>query len=111
MRDFNKAIESYERAFEDQPFNPDIANNCGLAFSESGQLEEAIGWLNTALSLDPSYALAHLNLGKIYEDLGQLSTACHHFEAVLNTWPDHEEARQHVEAICVKKEDRSARTD
>ncbi|MFA7692036.1 MAG: tetratricopeptide repeat protein [Candidatus Hydrogenedentales bacterium] len=111
MRDFNKAIESYERAFEDQPFNPDIANNCGLAFSESGQLEEAIGWLNTALSLDPNYALAHLNLGKIYEDLGQLSTACHHFEAVLNTWPDHEEARQHVEAICVKKEDRSARTD
>ena len=58
------------------------ASNKGL-----GNLNEAIQAYNKAISLDPDYADAHINLGNALTDLGQLIDAIQAYKNALSLKP------------------------
>ena len=56
--DFEAALTSYRLAFRDNPGDSRILLNMAIAFTKTGQPEEAIRHYKRALELDSSYALA-----------------------------------------------------
>jgi Flp pilus assembly protein TadD len=40
-------------------------NNLGTTFAEKGELQQAVGWYEAALAVDPDYGVAYANLAVI----------------------------------------------
>jgi len=53
--------------------------NMGITLQEGGRHEEAVGLLKRSLSVDPSFAAAHIALGESYLQLGQSEAAQEEF--------------------------------
>ena len=51
------------------------ANNRGFVFNNNGEYHKAIVTFNTAIELDPNFALAYNNRGWAYIELGQYELA------------------------------------
>jgi Flp pilus assembly protein TadD len=65
-------LEEAKTAFAQAPRDsPRVHFELGRILTQSGKLEEAAERLNQAISLDPSYAAAHLLLGRVYLRLGR----------------------------------------
>ncbi|MBQ7618274.1 MAG: tetratricopeptide repeat protein, partial [Desulfovibrio sp.] len=64
---------------------PLIDLNLGKALMGLERLEEAVPYLERAKLAMPDLPDAYLELGKVYERLGQLSKAMHNYEGVLKT--------------------------
>jgi len=62
---------------------PVAFNNRGLAYSETGQSQEAINDFNQAISLFPNYAIAYSNRGLAYEAMGQMDHAVADFDQAI----------------------------
>ena len=60
VKDFNKAIYWYKRAYEEEPSN-DIANNLGYLYDDLGQYDKAVKYYKWAA--ENGYAESALNLG------------------------------------------------
>jgi tetratricopeptide (TPR) repeat protein len=67
---FNQALACYERACQLDSAYPDYANALGQLFVEEGKLAEAEKAFLSALSANPNYVEARLNLAQIYLDQG-----------------------------------------
>jgi tetratricopeptide (TPR) repeat protein len=65
------AISAYHKALllgvKDIKYEKFILNNLGVVYAQNGDLENAKVALNEALSIDPNYESAMLNLGLIYD--------------------------------------------
>jgi tetratricopeptide (TPR) repeat protein len=82
-KEFERAIEEYERAFEKGTTRGDAIYQLGVLYQERGRHEDAIRVLPKA-ALDQEYALsAHFALGDSYESLGQHSKAAEEFEKAI----------------------------
>jgi tetratricopeptide (TPR) repeat protein len=55
---------------------------------DQGKLEEAVARFNEALSIDPSYALAHAALAVVEQKLGHHESAVQHAQKVCELAPD-----------------------
>ena len=62
-RDPHAAIEIYDRVIEEQPDSPKLWCERGVALHQDGRHGEAEESYRRALTIDPSYAIAHNNLG------------------------------------------------
>lgn len=102
-RDWAKAIASYQR-FEKMLLTSRLGdllvplylgiytfdgvaitrNNIAQALMNLGKLEEAEGWLRSALQRDPMYATPYINLGTIAVMRGQESHARRHFQRAVD---------------------------
>jgi Flp pilus assembly protein TadD len=60
------AIAVYQALTEDAPDRPEPYNNLGLLYALQGQYEKAKTSVEMAIHIQPTYALAHENLGEIY---------------------------------------------
>ncbi len=60
------AIALFQALTEDAPDRPEPYNNLGLLYALQGQYEKAKTAVEMAIRLQPTYALAHENLGEIY---------------------------------------------
>lgn len=82
-RDYLKAIEiNYTR--------PEIFNNLAALYIEQGRYEEALGYLNHAIALNPDYFMALVNRGVVFSQQGKLNRALLDFaraEALNKTSP------------------------
>jgi adenylate cyclase len=74
-QDVEQSLIHFQRAFELDPLFPDASNACGVAYTLLGSwglmpravaFEKAADALDTALKLDPKFALAHANLGMLH---------------------------------------------
>ena len=65
VKDFDKAIYWYKRAYEKEPKN-DIANNLGYLYDDLGQYEKAVKYYK--LAAENGHALSALNLGILCRD-------------------------------------------
>ena len=74
-QDVAQSLVYFQRAFELDPLFADAANSCGVAYTILGQwglmpqtvaFQKARDALDTALKLDPQFALAHANLGMLH---------------------------------------------
>ena len=60
------AIGIFQALTEDAPDRPEPYNNLGLLYALQGQYEKAKTSVEMAIRIQPTYALAHENLGEIY---------------------------------------------
>ena len=82
---YQEAIEACQMAIEVDPTFGNPYNDIGAYLIELEQWEEAIPWLVKATKA-PRYAVPqfpHLNLGRIYEHLGQFRTAIRYYDQAL----------------------------
>ena len=62
----DEAIAVFRALNEDMPELPEPYNNLAVLYAGQGRYDEARRVLETAIVANPSYALAHENLGDIY---------------------------------------------
>jgi len=67
-------------------------NNLGMALSQQGRRDEAMGEFREALRIDPVYVKAHNNLGNAFFQSGQAEEAATQFREALQTNPEYAEA-------------------
>ena len=67
-----------------------------------GNHESALKNLSIAVMLAPEFALAHCEMGRCYEKLGQFPEAVRKFDKVLQIYPLHVEAEMNKNRILEK---------
>lgn len=81
----DEAIDCCKQAIEIDPAYGNPYNDIGAYLIELDQWEEAIPWLEQAIKA-PRYEVpqfAHLNLGRVYEHIGQSRTALAYYDQAL----------------------------
>jgi len=71
----DRALQSCEKAIAADKLNPGLHYLYATMLQENNQLEEAITSLKRAIFLDSNFVLSYYSLGKIYERLGNASSA------------------------------------
>ncbi len=90
--DFANALTSYRLALREQPDDLGVLQNIAIAFSKTGQPEEAIRTYRRALQLAPDLAGAHYGLAFLLLKRGDTAHAGLHLESFLRHSSDDDEA-------------------
>jgi tetratricopeptide (TPR) repeat protein len=88
------ATAGYDPAFDVEPVYFEIAQ----AYQMSGQLDEAVRAIETAIALNPTGA-AYLRAGQIYESAGNPAAALAAYRLALEAMPDNRAAVEAVERL------------
>ena len=92
LKDFDAAIEAYNKALAINPDYAEAHTNLGSALKEQGKLEEAIEAYNKALAIKPDNAEAYNNMGNALKVQGKLEEAIKAYNKALAIKPDYAEA-------------------
>jgi tetratricopeptide (TPR) repeat protein/O-antigen ligase len=87
-----KAVQSFEKAVQIDPYWGANAANLGALYLSQGHLEKAAQAFQKAVDAAPNSALFVLNLGECEEALGDLEAARQNYERVLKLRPQWREA-------------------
>jgi tetratricopeptide (TPR) repeat protein len=87
LEDIDSAQHYLEKAVEAGSQSPELFYNLGMIASERGKREEAIEHYMECLSLDQAYAPAKLQLGNLYESLGDSANAASYYQDFVKTAP------------------------
>ena len=98
-----KAIDTYARAIELDPRNPNLQTDQGVMFKRLGAYDKALANFEKAQSIDPKHLQSLYNIGIIYaEDLKQpdkaLKTWSHYLE-LDSTSPAAQQVKRLIEQI------------
>ena len=99
--DYEAALTSYRLALRDNPTDLRILQNMAIAFTKTGQHEEAIRYSRRALALDDPLVGAHYGLAFRLKERGEPAEAATHLRAFLSRppkGPDAERWVRHAEA-------------
>lgn len=66
LGDTEAAYTTYTELVRDYPELPEPQNNLAVLHAKAGRLDQARAALETAVQLNPGYAIAHQNLGDVY---------------------------------------------
>lgn len=66
MKQPNEAIKTFSALANDYPQLPEPYNNLAVLYAQQNQIDKARASLQMAIQTNPSYAIAHENLGDIY---------------------------------------------
>lgn len=83
-----KAVEFGEKGVEVEPYGPAVRFQLSRALMRLGRFDEAQKHLETAVDLDPNYADAHVLLGDVYRQQGELDKALAVYKRALELKPD-----------------------
>jgi tetratricopeptide (TPR) repeat protein len=83
--DYANALTSYRLALRDRPDDPKVLQNIAIAFSKSGQPEEAIRHYRRALELEPALSGAHYGLAFLLLKRQDTAGCAAHLDAFLRT--------------------------
>jgi tetratricopeptide (TPR) repeat protein len=88
MGRFDEALAQERRAQELDPLSVPVAATAGWVLHYSGRHDDAARELKIVLREDPTYALGHLYLGRVYQLQGQLDSALARYGATgpLRNW-------------------------
>lgn len=91
-KDFQKALECYQRAFDLDAENPSILNNLGLYYHQQREFEKALEFFDNAQSLEqkPHFLV---NGGNALAMMGQFEGAAIRYKKALALDPNHTSAR------------------
>ena len=65
----DEAIKAFTKLSEDYPHLPEPYNNLAVLYANSNQFDKARSALQLAIQTNPSYAIAHENMGDLYARL------------------------------------------
>jgi len=94
--DYANALTSYRLALRQHPDDPRVLQNIAIAFSKTGQPEEAIRHYRRALEVEPSLAGAHYGLAFLLLKRSDTAGCAAHLEAFLRTTRRGEESAAFV---------------
>jgi predicted O-linked N-acetylglucosamine transferase (SPINDLY family) len=92
LKQFDAAVESYDKAIKLKPNLVEAYFNRGNLQKELKQLDAAVVSYNIAISLQPDYAQAYSNLGVALQELKQWESAVACYERAVALSPDLAEA-------------------
>ena len=81
--DYDAALTSYRLALRDRPNDQRVLQNMAIAFTRTGQLEDAVRCYRRALELDPTLGGAHYGLAFLLLKRGDAGGAAEHLDAFL----------------------------
>jgi tetratricopeptide (TPR) repeat protein len=90
--DYPNALTSYRLALREHPDDVRVLQNIAIAFSKTGQPEEAIRTYRRALQLAPDLAGAHYGLAFLLLKRGDTAHAALHLDAFLRNTRDDDPA-------------------
>ena len=96
MGRLDDAIEECHKAIAQDPDFGNPYNDIGAYLIEKGEFEEAITWFQKAMQAKryESPAYPHLNLGRVYERLGNWTDAIESYKKALTLDPNYKLARK-----------------
>lgn len=94
--DYEAALTSYRLAYRDNPQDSRILLNMAIAYTKTGQPEEAIRYYRRALDLDTSLSGAHYGLAFLMISRGDDQQAAKHLRAFLVKPPKGADAERWV---------------
>ena len=74
-RQYDRAVELYERLLTLDPANVDVHNNLGIALHNAGRSAEALEKLSAGVTRDPLHQRSWLTLGFVNSQLGNVEDA------------------------------------
>ena len=104
--DFSSALTSYRLALREHPDDLRVLQNIAIAFSKTGQPEEAIRAYRKALQIDPDLAGAHYGLAFLLLKRSDTAHAGMHLEAFLRHSTETDDASQRFRAHAQRTLDR-----
>jgi len=106
--DYAAALTSYRLALRDKPDDYRVLQNMAIAYSRTGQQEEAIRCYRRALDLQPRLSGAHYGLAFLLLKRDETEAAISHLEAFLASAPKGPEGErwiQHARATLAELRD------
>lgn len=91
LGEYESGVMAYRQALDRNPTSVQIRYNLGLALAKLGRLPEAIDTFLGLVAHAPS-ALAHYQLGNLYQQQQDFSTAIDHYQRAIDLQPQHAEA-------------------
>ena len=88
QQDFDEAYTLHQRLIELGEHSPELFYNAGLICQKRGNVADAVGYYQQALSEDPQFAEALLNLGHALMDMGQEEEARSHWRKAIREKPE-----------------------
>ena len=80
-----EALVAYHKAVELDPENAHSRNNLGILYLEGlMDADEALGYFDEAININPSYTLAYFNAGRASEALGFTNDAAHYYQMAID---------------------------
>ncbi|MGJ3251021.1 MAG: tetratricopeptide repeat protein [Elainellaceae cyanobacterium] len=100
-----QAAHAYERAIQ-QPILPRLKlgaySNLGCLRQLSSDLTGAKVLFEKVITIDPTFAIGHYNLGMTLKALGQFSEAIAHYQTAIRLDPTHPDAHQNLGVVWFK---------
>lgn len=93
------AISAISQVLQQQPRNAKARELLGIAYSQKGMFQEAVEEFRRAISIAPTSASTHFNLGMTYEKMGRSDLAKGEYYQTVQCDPKHVRARQRLEAL------------
>ncbi|MDA0269366.1 MAG: tetratricopeptide repeat protein, partial [Cyanobacteria bacterium] len=87
QKDYDKAIEAYQKAIALDPKFAYPHNNLGNVYKAQGDYDKAIDAYQNAIKLDPKYASPHNGLGWLYLTQDNFAAAADHFNQAITIAP------------------------
>jgi len=100
---WKSSLDLFERSVQVTANNWLAHNNLGTAKFNKGQLDEAIGHYETALSIKPDYITPHYNLGNLFLNQGKIKQAAFHLQEALKIKPEHAYSHYSYGNLLVKQ--------
>ena len=91
--DYAEAIRELKKTLAANPDYPDLHNYLGIAYGNSGMVDDSVEEFETALKINPYYLKARLNLALALYDQGRFVEAQNHIERVLTVQPENQLAK------------------
>lgn len=70
--------------------------NLGLAFIAAGRSKEAVGHLETTITMDPLHMDGHMAMGLLMAEQGDMEKATYHFSTTLKISPSNAQAQKYM---------------
>lgn len=100
----DEARKTFEQILKIVPDSAEAHNNLGAALAKTGgsrNIRKAEQHFREALTLNPKYLEAYVNLGRLYEDSNRIDGAIKCYTKALELEPEYQDASIHLASVLV----------
>jgi tetratricopeptide (TPR) repeat protein len=107
MKELSVALKATQQAVTLAPEDPEVQNQLGVIYRQSGQAGKALEHYRQAIRLNDAYAPAHFNLANLYRSQNKLEEAIAEYRKATEIDPEYSEAHYNL-GLCFAMKQRYA---